>query len=289
MGDIAGMLSATQGYSTGFNDSAGGSASSYYNVGESYSDSVGSADAWSKSDASSWGNSESNSWSRVYGSEATAKDIELAKQQNALQRQYWEEANAYNMTEAEKDRAFQQYMSNTSYQRAVADLIAAGLNPILAAGNSGASTPVGAMATTSAPSAYRANVIADQASGASARSASGSQSKSRSESHAWNESHGGSYQEGGGSGSSWNSSHGESNSEWGPQYMDLLNNAVDYGNNLAEAITEAGKKTQGGSAKIRSNEKKGNTGLGISLAGAGKWASKKPSGHTGTSHKAKTK
>ena len=71
----------------------------------------------------------------------------IMAQQNAFNAEQARIAREYNSAEASKDRAFQERKSSTSYQRAVSDMQAAGLNPVLLAQRSaGASTPGGSVA-----------------------------------------------------------------------------------------------------------------------------------------------
>lgn len=100
-----------------------------------------------------------------YLSGAINNQKDIVSSNNDAYGSYYDDSNVFNQNSANKamkfsaqqaqlNRDFQAQMSNTSYQRAVKDLESAGLNPILAYINGGASTPAGSSASgTSAQSA----------------------------------------------------------------------------------------------------------------------------------------
>lgn len=137
---------------------------------------INSATSGSTSSGGSVNNS--NAFSKTYGTEASSRATQAAVQANSAANAAWERAAAYNAEQARLNREWQERMANTVYQRTVADMKKAGINPILAAnmglGTAGANS--GATAQMGNPMSYMANTYAD------------SESASQSHGSSWTES-----------------------------------------------------------------------------------------------------
>lgn len=73
------------------------------------------------------------------------KQTQMTQSQNEITAA--QKLNDFNTSEAQKNRDWQTQMSNTAYQRSTQDMIKAGINPILAYQQGGASTPSGSTAS----------------------------------------------------------------------------------------------------------------------------------------------
>lgn len=83
----------------------------------------------------------------IGGGIAAGAQVVSTNATNAANLQIARETSAMNQQNAREQMAFQERMSNSAYQRSTADMRAAGINPMLAYMNGGASSPSGAAGT----------------------------------------------------------------------------------------------------------------------------------------------
>lgn len=136
----------------------------------------------SSSSGGSVSSGRSASWSNTAGREATASSNSQAAVANSSAMDAWREAANFNAEQARIQREWQEQMANTVYQRSVADMKKAGINPILAAsfGLSSGDVGSGATAQMSSPEVFMGQSFAE--SNSASQSASNGSSWQNSES-----------------------------------------------------------------------------------------------------------
>ena len=150
----------------------------------------------------------------------------------------------YNSAEALANREWQEHMSNTAYQRAVEDMKKAGLNPILAFSNGGASTPGGSAGTISGASMGLASSSALGVSRSNGFVPNAYSSSSWSQSDWYN------------AAQSWQQML--SSTQMTPYGLQKV--LTEIGNDTSKAITDATSKTEKGAKQSRSMKPQDKTG-----------------------------
>lgn len=104
------------------------------------------------------GSSSAADEARKAQEEANRINMEEAQRNRYFQDVEMKKSMEFNAGEAEKQRTWETAMSNSSWQRATADMKKAGINPMLAFMQGGASTPGGATASVGTPGGSQGRV-----------------------------------------------------------------------------------------------------------------------------------